>query len=260
MTTAFMTNASMDGTASRRVVVVTGAGTGIGRATARAFAAQGATVLAVGRRKEPLRETAEGHPGIHPFVADITAEGAPEDVVAAALTAHGRLDVLVNNAGIAGGGPLETLDRSVIAPLLETNLVAPVLLTRAAVPALRASRGVVVNVTTTIGQRGWPANSVYPATKSALETLTRCWAVELAPDGVRVVAVAPGAIETPIADHTGLSPEKQRALRAWQLAHTPLGRIGRPEEVAWAITALAAPEAAFLTGTVLPVDGGALVA
>lgn len=147
-----------------------------------------------------------------------------------------------------------------IAPLLETNLVAPVLLTRAAVPALRASRGVVVNVTTTIGQRGWPANSVYPATKSALETLTRCWAVELAPDGVRVVAVAPGAIETPIADHTGLSPEKQRALRAWQLAHTPLGRIGRPEEVAWAITALAAPEAAFLTGTVLPVDGGALVA
>ncbi|MFD9048773.1 SDR family NAD(P)-dependent oxidoreductase [Streptomyces zaomyceticus] len=260
MTTPFMNTASMDGTAPRRVVVVTGAGTGIGRATARAFAAQGATVLAVGRRKEPLRETAEGHPGIHPFVADITAEGAPEDVVEAALSAHGRLDVLVNNAGIAKGGPLDTLDRSVIAPLLETNLVAPVLLTRAAVPALRASRGVVVNVTTTIGQRGWPANSVYPATKSALETLTRCWAVELAPDGVRVVAVAPGAIETPIADHTGLSPEKLRALRAWQLAHTPLGRIGRPEEVAWAITALAAPEAAFLTGTVLPVDGGALVA
>ncbi|MFB7539871.1 SDR family NAD(P)-dependent oxidoreductase [Streptomyces zaomyceticus] len=260
MTTPFMNTASMDDTAPRRVVVVTGAGTGIGRATAHAFAAQGATVLAVGRRKEPLRETAEGHPGIHPFVADITAEGAPEDVVEAALSAHGRLDVLVNNAGIAKGGPLDTLDRSVIAPLLETNLVAPVLLTRAAVPALRASRGVVVNVTTTIGQRGWPANSVYPATKSALETLTRCWAVELAPDGVRVVAVAPGAIETPIADHTGLSPEKLRALRAWQLAHTPLGRIGRPEEVAWAITALAAPEAAFLTGTVLPVDGGALVA
>jgi NAD(P)-dependent dehydrogenase (short-subunit alcohol dehydrogenase family) len=175
------------------------------------------------------------------------------------LADHGRLDVLVNNAGIAAGGPLGTLDRAVIAPLLETNLLAPVLLTQAAVPALRASGGVVVNVTTTIGQRGWPGNSVYPATKSALETLTRCWAVELAPAGVRVVAVAPGAIDTPIADHSGLTPEQRRAVRAWQLAHTPLGRVGRPEEVAWAVTALAAPEAAFLTGTVLPVDGGALV-
>ncbi|MBB4980137.1 MULTISPECIES: SDR family NAD(P)-dependent oxidoreductase [Streptomyces] len=249
----------MDTTTPTRVVVVTGAGTGIGRATARSFAAQGATVVAVGRREEPLRETAEGHPGIHPFAADITAEGAAEEIVRASLTAHGRLDVLVNNAGISAGGPLGTLDRSVIAPLLETNLVAPVLLTQAAVPALRESRGVVVNVTTTIGQRGWPANSVYPATKSALETLTRCWAVELAPAGVRVVAVAPGAIETPIAEHMGLTPEQRKAVRAWQLAHTPLGRVGRPEEVAWAITALAAPDAAFLTGTVLPVDGGALV-
>ncbi|MFF7439618.1 SDR family oxidoreductase [Streptomyces sp. NPDC008122] len=249
----------MDTTTPTRVVVVTGAGTGIGRATARSFAAQGATVVAVGRREEPLRETAEGHPGIHPFAADITAEGAAEEIVRASLTAHGRLDVLVNNAGISAGGPLGTLDRSVIAPLLETNLVAPVLLTQAAVPALRESRGVVVNVTTTIGQRGWPANSVYPATKSALETLTRCWAVELAPAGVRVVAVAPGAIETPIAEHMGLTPEQRKAVRAWQLAHTPLGRVGRPEEVAWAIAALAAPDAAFLTGTVLPVDGGALV-
>ncbi|MFD9241997.1 SDR family NAD(P)-dependent oxidoreductase [Streptomyces sp. NPDC059556] len=250
----------MDTTTATRVVVVTGAGTGIGRAAARAFARQGADVVAVGRRAEPLRETAEGHPGIHPYAADITAEGAAEEIVRAAVTGHGRLDVLVNNAGISLGGPLGTLDRSVITPLLETNLVAPVLLTQAALPSLRESRGVVVNVTTTIGQRGGPANSVYPATKSALETLTRCWAVELAPHGVRVVAVAPGPVETPIADHMGLSPERLEALRAWQLAHVPLGRIGRPEEVAWAITSLAAPDASFLTGTVLPVDGGALVA
>ncbi|MFE2557392.1 SDR family NAD(P)-dependent oxidoreductase [Streptomyces sp. NPDC059352] len=249
----------MDITTPTRVVVVTGAGTGIGRATARAFAGQGATVVAVGRRKEPLLETAEGHPGIRPFVADVTAEGTAEEIVRAAVTTYGRLDVLVNNAGISTGGPLGTLDRSVITPLLETNLVAPVLLTQAAVPALRESRGVVVNVSTAVGQRGWPANSVYPATKSALETLTRCWALELAPDGVRVVAVAPGAIETPIAEHMGLSPERLAALRTWQLAHTPLGRIGRPEEVAWAIALLAAPDADFLTGTVLPVDGGGLV-
>ncbi|GAA3910557.1 3-oxoacyl-[acyl-carrier-protein] reductase [Streptomyces gulbargensis] len=249
----------MNTTSPTRVVVVTGAGTGIGRATARAFAGQGAAVVAVGRRPEPLRETAEGHPGIHPLPLDVTAQGAAEEIVRTALTGHGRLDVLVNNAGIAGGGPLGTLDRSTLTPLLETNLVAPVLLTQAAVPALRESRGVVVNVTTAIGQRGWPGSSVYPATKSALETLTRCWALDLAPDGVRVVAVAPGAIETPIGEHMGLSPERLRAVREWQLAHTPLRRLGRPEEVAWAVTALAAPEAAYLTGTVLPVDGGALV-
>ncbi|MEU6880593.1 SDR family oxidoreductase [Streptomyces sp. NPDC046712] len=250
----------MNSTAPHRVIVVTGAGTGIGRATARAFAAGGATVVAVGRRPGPLEETADGHPGIRPLIADVTAEGAAEEIVSAAVDTHGRLDVLVNNAGIATGGALGTLDRTVIGPLVETNLVAPVLLTQAALPALEAAGGVVVNVTTTVGQRGWPNNSVYPATKSALETLTRCWAVELAPRGIRVVAVAPGAIETPIADHIGLSPERRAAVRAWQLAHTPLGRVGLPEEVAWAITRLASPEAAFLTGTVLPVDGGALVA
>lgn len=243
-----------------RIVAVTGAGTGIGRATARAFAAEGAHVLAIGRRAEPLSETAAGHHRITPLVADITAEGEPERIVQAVLKAHGRLDVLVNNAGIVRSGALGTLTPETIAPQIATNLIAPILLAQAALPSLEASGGVIVNVSTSVGQRAWPGSSVYAATKTALELLTRSWAVELAPRGIRVVAVAPGAIDTPIGEHQGLTPERISALRKWQLAHTPLGRIGRPEEVAWAITRLAAPVASFITGVVLPVDGGAVVA
>ncbi|MGX5183863.1 SDR family NAD(P)-dependent oxidoreductase [Streptomyces avermitilis] len=244
---------------STRTVLITGAGTGIGRATARAFAAEGARVVAVGRREAPLAETAEGHPGITPLPADITAEDAPARIIDTVLDTHGRLDVLVNNAAIVGTESLATYTRTSIDPLLATNLIAPVLLTQAALPALTGSRGVIVNVSTSVGQRAWPGNSLYAATKTALELLTRSWAVELAPRGIRVSAVAPGAIATPIGRHSGFTPEQSAAIREWQLAHTPLGRIGRPEEVAWAITRLAAPDASFVTGVVLPVDGGAVL-
>ncbi|MFD5453445.1 SDR family NAD(P)-dependent oxidoreductase [Streptomyces sp. NPDC003470] len=255
-----MTGMDISASPSSRIVVVTGAGTGIGRATARAFAAEGAHVVAVGRRRGPLEETAAGHERIAPLTADITADGEPERIVRAVTEEYGRLDVLVNNAAVVHSGALGTLRQELITVQLDTNLVAPVLLAQAALPSLEASGGVIVNVSTSVGQRAWPGGSVYAATKTALELLTRSWAVELAPRGIRVVAVAPGAVDTPIGEHQGLTPERRAEVRRWQLAHTPLGRIGRPGEVAWAITQLAAPQASFVTGVVLPVDGGAVVA
>lgn len=234
-----------------KVVVVTGAGSGIGRVTARAFAARGAKVVLVGRRLEPLVATDAGEP----LVADV-AEA--DRIVEFVGSRYGRLDVLVNNAGIVRGGALGSLTLPDVSELLATNLVAPIMLTQAALPLLSAG-GVVVNVSTAIGQRGWAGNSVYPAAKAALDSLTRSWALELAPRGVRVVAVAPGAIATPIAVNQGWSPEKMAEVRKWQLEHTPLGRVGEPDEVAWAIVQLASAEAGFVTGVVLPVDGGAVV-
>ena len=138
-----MTIARMDSSTRDKVVVVTGAGTGIGRATARMFAGKGTQVVAVGRRAERLTETAAGYDGIHPLTADVAAEGAAEKIMRAVMESYGRLDVLVNNAGIVGSGALGTFTRNLIEPQLATNLVAPVMLAQAALPALETTGGVI---------------------------------------------------------------------------------------------------------------------
>jgi meso-butanediol dehydrogenase/(S,S)-butanediol dehydrogenase/diacetyl reductase len=240
-----------------KTVIVTGAGTGIGRATARAFAEQGAQVLIVGRTEARLVETARGLPRILPLVADVTGSAAPELIVRTAITEFGRVDVLVNNAAIVR----QATPGDATQELVATNLLAPMYLTQAALPHLATAQGVVINVSTSIGQRGWPipGGELYAALKTALESLTRSWAVQFAPRGVRVAAVAPGPIATPIARHQGLTQAQADATREALIARVPVGRIGRPEEVAFWIVQLARPEAAFTTGVVIPVDGGGVI-
>ncbi|WP_328746840.1 SDR family NAD(P)-dependent oxidoreductase [Streptomyces sp. NBC_00285] len=241
----------------RRTVVVTGGGSGIGRATARAFAMEGAHVLVVGRTPGPLRETAGEQPTISTLTADITADDGPDTVVTTALERYGRLDVLVNNAALGVHSTLDDLDTATLDVQLATNLRAPFLLTRRALDALSASSGTVVNLSTagSLGRRAWPGMSVYGATKVALDFLTRTWALEFAPRGVRVVGVAPGVIDTGMATRNGMPAEHYAAFIKDMHDRIPAGRVGTPEEIAWWIVQLASPQAQYANGTVLAVDG-----
>jgi NAD(P)-dependent dehydrogenase (short-subunit alcohol dehydrogenase family) len=238
-----------------RAVLITGGGTGIGRAAAQQFAAAGAEVLVIGRTAERLAETAGEHPNIRTYVADIATPSAPAGIVAAALDAFGRIDVLVNNAAITRPAPLGAIDRKVAEEQLATNLLAPMFLTQEALPHLTAG-GVVVNVTANPPHYGWRSNSVYGSTKVALDFLTHTWAVELAQRGIRVVSVAPGITATPVLGHAGFSGEQIAAAGKELRARIPLGRIAQPKEIAWWIVNVVRPEGGYLTGTIVRVDGG----
>jgi NAD(P)-dependent dehydrogenase (short-subunit alcohol dehydrogenase family) len=238
------------------VAVVTGASSGIGRATSRALAAAGARVLAVGRRTDALDETARDSPSIVGFVADVVDEGAPSAVVEAAVERWGRLDVLVNNAGIFTGMPLADVTAERIEELFATNVTAPSLLAAAALPALREHRGSIVNVSSTFGHRPIAGAAHYGASKAAIEQLTRSWALELAAVGVRVNAIAPGPTESGALAAAGLPPEVIEQVKRDESRQVPLGRRGEPDEVAAWVVHLAAADAGWVTGQVIAVDGG----
>ncbi len=239
-----------------QVVIVTGAGTGIGRAAAAAFATGGAHVLGVGRRPQALADSAAHHPSITTLTIDVTQDNAPDAVVKAALDRWGRVDIPVNNASAFAAMPLAQATPDRISELLAVNVLAPSLLARAALPHLKASHGAIINVSSTFGHRPAAGAGHYAASKAALEQLTRSWALELAPDGVRVNAVAPGPTESDALIAAGLPETVIDQIKTDEAARIPLGRRGDPAEVATWILRLADPHTTWLTGQILTVDGG----
>ena len=243
------------------VIVVSGAGSGIGGAAARRLAAAGARVVLVGRRPELLHECSaainQAGGQALPVPADLADPASPSRIIEAAVAAFGRLDGLVNNAALCRHSPLAEWDVTGFDEHVATNVRAPFFLVQAALPCLLESPvRAVVNISSSSGTLRLSGQSVYGMTKNALDYLTQSLAGELASAGIRVNGIAPGPIDTPI--HSSWSDDLEQA-HAWLRSQVPLGRIGRPAEVAQWIALLLSPMSSFMTGAVIPLDGGQVI-
>ncbi|MCC6313281.1 MAG: SDR family oxidoreductase [Thermomicrobiales bacterium] len=239
-----------------KVAIVTGASSGIGRAVAEAMAEAGASLVLVGRDERRLQDGLDAvrARGVdaEPVAVELTADDAPATIVDAAIARFGRLDVLVNCAGIFEPQPFETQPLASFDRQMAINVRAPFALAQAALPHLRPG-GAIVNMSSIAGYSGFPLSAAYCASKGAVELMTKALAAELGPMGVRVNCVAPGNIRTPMNRHQfEASPEYERSLEA----QTPLGRIGETEDIAAAVVYLASPAAKFVNGASWLVDGG----
>jgi NAD(P)-dependent dehydrogenase (short-subunit alcohol dehydrogenase family) len=239
-----------------KVVIVTGGSSGIGRAAALSFARRGAKVVITARRAAPLEDAAAGHPNIAGLVADAAVPDDAVRTVAKAVDTWGRLDVLVNNAGAGAILPLADATADRIMQILAVNVLGPSLLAAAALPYLASAEGTIINVSSTFGHKPVAGLSHYAASKAALEHLTRCWALELARNGVRVNAIAGPTESGALTGMTGLSPEQAAAIKEQERERIPLKRRGDPDDVAWWIVRLADPASDWVTGQVIAVDGG----
>lgn len=235
-----------------RAAVVTGAGNGIGLATARRLQAEGAEVLSVDCNASYLKDAAEPK-----LVIDLSTNEGPARVVEIAGKVLGKVDILVNNAGVAGPKTLSDSDDALIDQVLGTNIRAVMRLTRDMLPIMARPGGSIVNVCSVFGEVGFPATASYAASKGALSQLTRQLAADLSADGIRVNGVAPGVIDTPIVAQRIATDEWYR--RA-MIETTPIRRVGTAKDVAGGILFLCSHDAEFIAGHVLNIDGGWLAA
>lgn len=244
-------------TLNNKVVIVTGGSSGIGRAAALTFARQGAKTIITGRRVAPLEEAAASHPNIISLVADVAVPDDAVRTIARAIDEWGRLDVLVNNAGTGAILPLSDATADRITSIFAVNVLGPSLLARAALPYLMVTKGTIINISSTFGHKPAAELSHYAASKAALEHLTRCWALELAPHSVRVNAIAAGPTESgALTGMMGLSQEQATVIKEQERERIPLKRRGNPDDVVRWIIWLADPESEWVTGQVIAVDGG----
>jgi NAD(P)-dependent dehydrogenase (short-subunit alcohol dehydrogenase family) len=246
---------------SNPVVLVTGALAGIGRATAIAFAKEGATVMVSGRRDDAgaaLVPELQALGAKADYVrADVSKEDDVRAMVDAVVQRFGRLDIAVNNAGVEGvRGPLTGQTPENYAATFDTNVLGTILCLKHEMRVMQSQKsGSIVNLSSTMGKTGTPEVSLYVASKHAVEGLTKVAALEGAPFGVRVNAVSPGPIVTGMLDRFMGTPERKQGV----IALVPLGRHGKPEEIAEAILFLGSDKASYITGQVLGVNGGRLL-
>jgi len=240
-----------------KVALVTGATSGIGQACALAFAQAGAKIVCVGRKIEALKELEKNIGGdVLAIEADLVESEAPARVVARALEVFGGIDILVNAAGHISNGTIENTSLEAWDDMMNVNVRAPFQLMQKALPSLIERRGNIVNVSSVTGLRAFPGVLAYCVSKAALDQLTRCASLELAAKGVRVNAVNPGVVVTQIHKRGGMNDEAYAAFLEHSKTTHPLGRTGRPEEIADLVLFLASDKASWITGATYSIDGG----
>jgi NAD(P)-dependent dehydrogenase (short-subunit alcohol dehydrogenase family) len=239
-----------------KVLIVTGATSGIGRATALRASECGGSVAMVARRAEELAKLCAGRERVLPIAADLTRETDRERVVEQTLKAFGGIDVLVNAAGIIANGTIETTTLDAWDTMMDINLRSLFRLTQLALPSILTRKGNIVNVSSVTGVRSFPNVLAYCVSKAGVDQLTHCAALELGPKGVRINAVDPGVVQTNLHRTSGMAEEAYGKFLEHSTSTHPIGRIGQPEEVAELILFLASERAGWITGASYSIDGG----
>jgi NAD(P)-dependent dehydrogenase (short-subunit alcohol dehydrogenase family) len=245
---------------NNKVAIVTGAGSGIGRACAIALASEGAKVALVGRRRERLEETARECGGsAFVLAADVTQPNEVTRVVEQTLAHLGGLNVLLNNAGVLHVGTAEQITPEQWDQTFNVNVRGLWLLSRAVLPAMRkAGGGSIINMASVLGINGARNRASYAASKGAVVLLTKCMAIDHGQEHIRVNAICPSFVETDLTAAVISKAPDPAAVRSERIAVHPIGRLGQPEDVAGVAVYLASDESDWVTGSVFPVDGGYL--